>query len=454
MKRNINWFCLILLCLFGSRFASAQTEEELYQIMLSDNNLRIFLASEKDSFCLWTDDAVERQIARSVQIELVNSTNSGLIESSFINNVRTIKVSNSFLKMIGKIVDAFYIQATIATDKKVEAYIEHCVNNLNTVPKDPATFFNLNNQQLVLYRTPYHYNAREALFRLAVRFILAHELTHQLYHFDNEDGLSKIEQEIDADEIALYYFRDEGWLPIVMVPVMLYFQELEKKNTDDHLVFSHPTGLERISALLNSSLTNFPKTYQTMSSRGPVGMSYEKMYDMLLDIYLDINSQLLLEMDQDFDTYYQRAENGNVAAQIKMGVMHFKGTNGWDKNDAEGFRWLTIAAKHSEYGGLLLGMFYEINGDLDMAIATYQENSLKGSYLSGELITYLYNWKAKNRTGFKESMQDYALVYDQKCMDSCKNEFGNTTEQCELFYCNYSVKYLYACLNRFRGIYK
>ena len=443
-----------LLVLFGSLsvvFGATQTELQLYDITFTENYLHAMLDSEREAFAQWVEgNEEELAIVSAVKIDLVHSDNNALIESSIINGQRVITISDAFLKTLAKISDAIYIQGNIDNSKHVEDYIHYCVERSGEVPNGPIQFFNLNRDQAKTYCNNYHFAGRQGIFLLAVRFVLAHEMTHQLYHFAPDAPAEKIDQEIEADDMALAYFRESGWPSIMVIQTMLYFHELDKKKENNELIFTHPSGLERISAMCNASLTNLLETYNTMASRGPVEMSYQKMRELIEGIYFDVNSQILDDMDQDYDTYLQLAENGNLAAQIKMGMMYFKGTDGWEKNEAEGFRWLTIASERSELGGLLLGMFHEKCGHKDMAIAAYESNVK--SYFSGILVTYLYGWNATSRTDYENLMMQHMAYCQQRCIDSCRQEFGYSQAECDLYYCNHSVKNLFNYLMRFRQV--
>lgn len=447
-KKNI-YRCILYIC--GSLSfvtARSQTELQLYDMTFTEDYLNTMLSSEHKAFAQWLEDEEEMAIISAVKIDLIRSDNNALIKSEIVNGQRVITVSDSFLKTLAKICDAIYLQGSIDNTKHVEDYIHYCVEHSGEVPNGPIKFYNLNRDQAITYCNSYNFAARQGIFLLAVRFVLTHEMVHQLYHFEADVPVEKIDQEIEADDLALTYFRESGWPSIMVIQTMLYFHELDKKKESNDLVFTHPSGLERISAMCNASLINLRETYNTMVSLGPVTMSYQKMRELIEDIYFDISSQILDDMDQDYDTYLQMAENGNLAAQIKMGMMYFKGTDGWEKNESEGFRWLKIAAKRSEIGGLILGMFQEFKGDKDAAIAAYESNA--GSYFSGILVTYLYRWNETSRTDYKELMAQHIVYCYQRCLESCLREFGYSQAECDLYYCNHSVKNLFNYLTRFR----
>lgn len=258
----------------------------------------------------------------------------------------------------------------------------------------------------------------------------------------------KIDQEIEADQMALYYFKDSGWLPILVAPMMQYFHLLDNKNVSEELIFTHPSGLERVSSMCNTSLMNLKPTYNKMQQFGPILISYEDMVGKVEQVYFNVCEELIEEMDQDYDTYLLLAEIGNVSAQIKMGIMHFRGVDGWKLDQDEGFMWLKRAAQKSDFASLLLGMLYESSGSFDLALQQYEEN--QENYFAGILYMYLKRWEVLEKTGFEQLMLTHMKVVYEKCMNECINLPDFTVESCKYYYCNVTPRNLFYGLMKFR----
>jgi len=440
--------------MIGSNYLYSQTESQYYAATYTVSSLQNMLDFEKNNILNIVTNS-QGQTIKSIQISVVSNKSPMLIESSVENQLRKVTISNTFLVTLAKITDAFYIEANIDKSKKTNDYLKYCIENTDNQPSGPLTYYKLSNDNSKKYSNTENYNSRLGLFILSIRFILLHEFAHHLYgDIDNynSETISKIDKEIRADGFAMDCFSNSGWPPILLAQIMHYFYLFDNYQNDNGQVITHPTGLERVSSLMNTSLNDLKKTYQMMSKLATIPMTYGQMRDILYDSGIQLYSELIEEMDRDYSYYEDKANNGNSAAQIKMGLMYFTGTNGWQKNNDAGFNWLIKSSKRSDFGALFLGMFYEYNGNLEAAISAYQKSVEMGNYYAKVLVYDLINWRAKPEE-YTKLMKNHLMMKYNRCMTSCQTNFKLSKNDCELFYCNYTFLNMYTNLMEFRADY-
>ncbi|NQX99024.1 MAG: hypothetical protein HRT73_14285, partial [Flavobacteriales bacterium] len=124
--------------------------------------------------------------------------------------------------------------------------------------------------------------------------------------------------------------------------------------------------------------------------------------------------------------------------------------NGWIKNKEIGFKWLNISVKNSEFGALVLGMFYEYNFDLDLALRAYKVSMGKGSYYAKELYHNLQQWNQDHSELYKTGAKIYFNRTHQNCINSCLSEKNSNKEECEDEVCNYYIDEMHNELMNYR----
>ena len=266
LKRNIKNVSLFVIFLTLWNTSYTQTETQYYESFFTNTNLEKILEEQRDSLLKMFNEN-DKTLINSIQMEIVNSKDIRLIESSYNNNVRKITISNTFLRTLAKISDAFHIEGTIDKSKHTYEYLDFCVENSDTTILGPATFYKLNPNNIQQYVSSQSINGRIALYFLSLRFILLHEYAHHVKgHLENNitNEKSKVDQEIEADNYAMKYFSDLGWPPALISQMMYFFYKLDNSENITDNEFSHPTGLERTSSLISNSLMHLEETCHMM----------------------------------------------------------------------------------------------------------------------------------------------------------------------------------------------
>ena len=441
----------MLIVLISWNFTSGQgffIPDENYDYTLS--HLQKLVEQEQDSI-ISTLSHSEKILARSIQVKVQNSTNLRLISSSYIDFKREVNISNSFLITLAKITDAFVIEQSIEGEFPSAKYLYYCAENSDDELLGPTVYFRMDADKVKnIYLTKDNYTLRYVMFKRVIRFILLHEFAHHINGDLDGSKISKIQREIKADQFAIDVMESTGWSPIITTHLMIYFYFLDSFNSGGESTSLHPTGIERLSPIFSSGLSNLHRHYQVPASVKKHLIPYPEMFKLMHDLGLSLYPELLLAMNEDYDTYLEQAEDGNTTAQIKMGVMHFKGVDGWEKNKPLGFKWLKKSAENSELAALLLGMFHEYNLELDLAVNAYRKSMEKGNYYAKELYVNLEQWNRNVPNLYEHQLRFYLKKTREYCIHSCLSSSNSSQKECENQICNYYVDEMHYELFDFR----
>lgn len=441
----------IIFLFFGGSFLVTSGQSNYYELNYSLDRLQRELNGRvMDLRPLLTNE--ETELIQSVQVKVVEGEGvPAAISEKNGNGEPVITFSAIFLRSVAKVMDALLIQGSVNSEAKTFRFISNYASNSAMSNSDPAQFFELSGPDLELYQSEFTSNARYGYFLVAMNFVLLHEYAHHILGHLDGNGLSqkeKINNEISADKWANEMFAKSGWPSALVVPLMYYFHLLDSFNEADEM-FTHPSGISRVSQMVNSSLTNLEFTYNQMIKLAPVSMSYEKMYQVLFDVGLDVYTESFNEMTEGFDEYEEAAEEGDVSAQIKMGVMYFKGVNGWEKDKIKGYKWLRVAASNSDFASLLLGMFNEHDGRLEKARHAYQNSANLGNHYAKIMLSNLNRFNESEEAIYKTEIPKFMIRMKEGCIRSCVNEYGIKLEVCKVDHCNYSFNQMYFDLSKF-----
>ena len=130
--------------------------------------------------------------------------------------------------------------------------------------------------------------------------------------------------------------------------------------------------------------------------------------------------------------------------------MYFYATNGWNFDDDKGYYWLNKASENSGLACLLLGMLSEVNGDIKNAKKAYEKGIEKEVYYCKTLYENLEEINSDEYDKYNSDILSYIKVKKQKCMKSCQNEYPYSENECEVYFCNYTILNLYTWLHNFR----
>jgi hypothetical protein len=378
-------FFLLIVCLFVNK-TSAQgiddfiiVQREFYGMIKQINELFLTQLS-------FNEKIIEKKIKYIVHIS--NDKNMSVARKEDDGSL-TIDFSTLFLLNLKEIADAaviessfnkeyflfdytFYMQTWFIRDLKVKLPEEYA-----GLTQDETFYFN--NNKMVIQQ-------RWSIFQYALAFVMAHELAHHmLNHLYSTASLlsEKREQERDADKWACKLLVNSGIAPFGGVLAFLYFYVIDQNAIAKEETRTHPADITRIYLLISSTLKNIDNLQIRNKGKVSNPLSTNEIKQSLIDILKEIEEEINNSKIKSNSWYFEKAQNGDIDAQMKLGYLYLAGNNELEKNLLKAKFWYEQASKQGDqYADYRLGLIYVKLNDYNSAIYYMKKAANNGIYLA------------------------------------------------------------------------